>query len=188
MNKDTIFIFAGPSGSGKSTIQKKLIKSKILNLCFSISATTRPKRNDEVDGVSYYFLTKKDFDEKIKQNLFIEWSDHFGFKYGTLKSEIDRIRSIGKVPFLEIETNGVKQILSKFNKADLVTIFLKTSNLKLLQKRIESRKTETKEQIVSRIKKAKEELKEEGIFNYVVINDENPKKATEEIKEIIKNH
>ena len=185
MIKKKIFIFAGPSGSGKSTIQKELMKSKELNLDFAISATTRPIRKDEVDGISYYFHTKEEFDKKIKNNSFIEWSEHFGFKYGTLKSEINRIIKEGRTPFLEIETNGVKQIIDKFDKKDLVTIFLRTSNFSELKKRIKSRKTETKDQIVFRLAKAKEELKEEPIFDYVVINDGTPENAIKEIREII---
>lgn len=187
--KKPIIIFAGPSGVGKGTIEKFLFSDEELRLQLSCSATTRKPRVGEIDGVHYFFITKEDFLEKIKENKFLEYSFHFDNYYGTLYEEIDRIHAMNRIPFLEIETNGAKQILEKEAKKhdyQLITLFILPPTIKDLQERIIKRNTENEEAIQKRLIKAIEELKEKDLFKYHIVNDD-PERAAREIKEIIIN-
>ncbi|TPR54727.1 guanylate kinase [Metamycoplasma neophronis] len=184
-----LIIFAGPSGVGKGTVEKPLFDDKSLKLKLSVSMTTRKPREGEVDGVHYYFVSKQTFDACLADNRLIEYSLHFDNYYGTLYSEITRICEQGKIPFLEIETNGAKQIIDFYTKQgkqdEICSIFLMPPSFKELEKRIEGRKTESEELIAKRLSKAQEEIGYSTLFQYVVINNDVEKTANE-IKEIIK--
>ncbi|MCR8612995.1 MAG: guanylate kinase [Mycoplasma sp.] len=182
--KNKIIVFTGPSGVGKATVEKIIMKDNDLPLDFSVSATTRNPRKGEIDGKSYHFIKKEEFDVMIKNNELLEWSNHFENKYGTLKSEITRIHSNGKIPLLEIETNGALQIFKNYDNDKIISIFLDPPTLNDLEKRIKNRNSETEEQINNRLKKAKEEMKLKNLFNYVVTN-EIPEETAAKIKEII---
>ncbi len=183
MNEQNILIFSGPSGVGKNTVSKYFLNDSELNIYPSISATTRKKRKEETNGKEYYFLTVEEFQTKINNNEFVEWAKYVDNYYGTLKSEIiDKINN-NRMVYLEIEIIGVKNILKIFPNA--TTIFLSPPSIEELEKRLISRKTETKDIIKKRISKAKEEISQKDLFKYVVINDE-PERAAEEIKNIIK--
>ncbi|WP_373423269.1 guanylate kinase [Mycoplasma iguanae] len=187
MNKKLI-IFTGPSGVGKGTIEKLLFKNKDLKLKFSRSATTRKPRIGEKDGIDYFFLDHKTFEDKIANNEFIEWNKHFDNYYGTLHSEIDGILRSGYNAFLEIETTGALNILDfyiKRNKLDnIISIFVMPPSLEELKSRIINRGTENEEQINKRLKKAENEIKIADKFKHKVIN-ENLEQVTEEIKNIL---
>ncbi|TPE57085.1 guanylate kinase [[Mycoplasma] falconis] len=184
-----LIIFAGPSGVGKGTVEKPLFDDKSLKLKFSVSMTTRKPREGEIDGVHYYFVSKETFDACLADNKLIEYSMHFDNYYGTLYSEINRICEQNKIPFLEIETNGAKQIIDYYTKKglqdEICSIFLMPPSFKELEKRIEGRKTESNELIVKRLTKAQEEITYSTLFEHVVIND-NVEETVNEIKNIIK--
>ncbi|MGL5357784.1 MAG: guanylate kinase [Metamycoplasmataceae bacterium] len=172
MNK--IIIIAGPSGVGKGTIEKELFKIKELNLIFSVSATTRDKRDGEKEGESYYFITKEKFNEKIKNNEFLEWSMHLNNFYGTLIKEVETKLEKGFNVLVEVDTIGAINIINKYkemNQEDqLITIFIEPPSLKELEKRIRNRNTELDDQIKIRLEKAKIEIEERNNFSYCIIN------------------
>lgn len=170
--KNKLIVFTGSSGVGKYTIEKELLKDKDLNIQVSISATTRKPRVNEKDGVHYYFISKKEFNKRIKKNDFIEWNQHFSNKYGTLKSEITKIFNENKTPFIEVEVMGAKNIIKNFDKKNLISIFVSPPSVEEIKKRIILRNTETKKQIKERISRINEEMKYINLFDYVVVNDD----------------
>ncbi|AKB10902.1 guanylate kinase [Mycoplasmopsis synoviae] len=187
--KKSIVIFTGPSGVGKGTVEQLVFNYDELNLSLSCSATTRSPRGGETNGIHYYFISKEEFKDRIKNKKFLEYSFHFDNYYGTLYSELDNIIARNKVPFLEIETNGAKIIAQKMQKLknppyNLITIFLSPPSITDIYKRIKNRGTENAQTIKNRVNKAKEELLEDGNFKYVVYND-RPERAAQEIREIL---
>nr|WP_318025552.1 guanylate kinase [Mesomycoplasma dispar] len=186
MNK--LIILSGPSGVGKGTIESLLLKNKDLLIKLAISATTREKRKNEIDGVNYFFLTHQIFEEKIENNEFLEWSRHFSNYYGTLKSQIEFIQSQNFIPLLEIDTNGAKNIIENYQEKGeldkLLTIFILPPSLETLKKRIEKRLTETDAQINQRLEKAKSEIEIKNLFKFQVIND-NLEECVRQIEKII---
>ncbi|MBN4089354.1 guanylate kinase [Mycoplasma enhydrae] len=189
-----LIIFTGPSGVGKGTIEKSLFDNKELKLKLSVSITTRPPRESEIDGVHYYFISNDMFQTFVAEERLLEHSKHFDNYYGTLRSEIAHIYESGKIPFLEIETNGAKQILEKYKQEkrehEICSIFLMPPSLSELERRIEGRKTETEELITKRLKKAREEIALSNLFDYVVVNnsvEETLSKITAIIKENFSN-
>lgn len=184
-----LIIFTGPSGVGKGTIEKRLFENKDLKLKLSVSVTTRHPREGEIDGVHYYFVSQDTFDACLADNKLIEYSLHFDNYYGTLYSEIDRIIAQKRIPFLEIETNGAAQIISKYKahkkEDEIVSIFLMPPSFKELEHRIIGRNTESKSVIEKRLAKAKEEIGQSNLFEYIVINNDVDQTVSE-IEAIIK--
>lgn len=183
-----LIVLIGPSGVGKGSVEEILFQNPNLKIKLSVSATTRDKRPNEVDGKNYYFISKEDFKNKIKNNEFLEWNKHFNNYYGTLKSEVDNIIKEGYSPILEIETVGALNIMKMYeqaNKSDqLVTIFIAPPTFDDLKKRIISRKTDSHEQIQLRIDKSLEELSQQHKFQYIVVN-KDLKVAAKEVEKII---
>ncbi|MCN0158298.1 guanylate kinase [Mesomycoplasma ovipneumoniae] len=186
MNK--LIVISGPSGVGKGTIESILLKNNKLPIKLAISATTRQKRANEIDGVSYFFLDHETFKEKIKNNEFIEWSCHLDNYYGTLESQIQYIQEQNFIPLLEIDTNGAKNIIENYKKNNqldkILTIFILPPSLEVLKNRIENRLTETSNQIDLRLKKAESEIKIKDLFKFQVVND-NLEQCVDEIEKII---
>ncbi len=178
--RGNLFVISGPSGSGKSTICSLLEKEDKIKI--SISATTRNKRTGEVDGVNYFFLTKEEFEKKIKENAFYEYANVFNNYYGTLKAKVDEMLDEGYHVILEIDVQGAMQIKEQNSEAKL--IFIMPPSEEELIKRLTGRNTESEEQLKLRIGTAKKEISYKDKYDYVVIND-NLEKAVEEIKEII---
>ena len=182
MNK--FIIFTGPSGVGKQTLEKRLFEATD-NLGFSVSATTRAPRKGEVHGEHYYFLSHDEFDQHIMNKDFLEWNEHFGNKYGTLKSEINRIQAENKIPLFEVETHGAKNIMMQFDDSEYVSIFIAPPSVEELRRRIIGRSSETEDEINTRIKRVNEEMGYKKFFDHVVINDEVDK-AADELIEIVR--
>ncbi|BAP39458.1 guanylate kinase [Metamycoplasma canadense] len=184
-----LIIFTGPSGVGKGTVEKPLFEIKELKLKLSVSVTTRPPREGEIDGVHYYFISTETFETFIKENKLLEYSKHFDNYYGTLFSEITNITSSGKIAFLEIETNGAMQVIEKYKKEgredEICSIFLMPPSLTELERRMEERNTETCELMLKRLDKAREEIILSSMFEYVVVNNSIDDTVLK-IKEIIK--
>lgn len=175
--KGRLFVVSGPSGSGKSTITKKV--RDMLNIPLSISATSRKPRFGEVDGRDYYFLTKEEFEEKIKNNEFFEYALVHGNYYGTLEKVVEDSLNKGHNIILEIDVQG--GIQAKKRKQDAVLIFCRTENEEVLEKRLRNRKTDSEEIIELRLKNAKKEMSYEKEYDYVIVN----KKLDDAIKQLI---
>jgi guanylate kinase len=166
-----LIVFSAPSGSGKTTIVRHLLKQKELNLEFSISATSREVRGEEVDGKDYYFLSFEDFKKKIKNDEFLEWEEVYRDNfYGTLKSEIERIWAKGKHVIFDIDVSGGLRIKRKFPEETLA-IFVKPPSIDELKIRLKNRKTESNDKINMRIAKASAELATAPLFDKIVVND-----------------
>ncbi len=166
-------IFSAPSGSGKTTIVKHLLKSFPEKLAFSISATTRKSRKDiEVDGQDYHFLSQDDFQDKVRNDQLIEWEEVYpGTCYGTLKSEIDKIWAMGKVVVFDVDVKGGLN-LKKYFGARALAVFVKVPDLETLKERLEKRKTETDSDLQKRLAKASSEMTFENQFDQVIVNKE----------------
>ncbi len=158
----------GPSGAGKGTLIQ-LVLPWFSELELAVSATTRPQRPGEEDGVHYWFLTPEAFDARERAGEFLEWVDYVGNRYGTLNSEIDRLRARGKAPLLELETEGAFRVKRRVEPA--VTIFV-TAPVTELERRLRERATESSGVIEERMETARRQLAESGKFDYVVENDD----------------
>ncbi|MBU8893954.1 MAG: guanylate kinase [Bacteroidales bacterium] len=173
-----LFIFSAPSGSGKTTIVKNLL-DKDLSLEFSISATSRPKRENEIHGKDYYFLSVDDFKEKINGNEFVEWEEVYENRfYGTLKIELERIWNQGKHVIFDVDVVGGLNI-KKVYPDKALSIFVMPPGIEELEKRLIFRSTDSTEDIETRIKKANEELNYSDQFDIIIINDKLEKAIQE---------
>lgn len=170
MNNGKLLVFSAPSGSGKTTIVRYLLEQKELHLDFSISATSRAKRGEEIDGRDYYFLSMEEFQKKIDNNEFVEfeevYKDNF---YGTLKSELERIWALGKHVIFDIDVIGGLKIKEQFPKETLA-IFVSPPSVEELERRLRYRQTETDEKIEMRLAKAEIEIAKSPEFDVVLKN------------------
>lgn len=170
MNNGKLIVFSAPSGSGKTTIVRHLLEQKELHLDFSISATSRQKRGEEIDGKDYYFLTPEDFQAKIDADEFIEYEEVYKDNfYGTLKSELERIWAKGKHVIFDIDVIGGLNIKRQFPKNTLA-IFVSPPSLEELERRLRYRQTETEEKIQMRLAKAEREIAESSKFDIILKN------------------
>jgi guanylate kinase len=179
--KNNLIIFTGPSGVGKGTIVKQVF-SDLKKIEFSISCTTRGIRPGEVDGVNYFFKTKEEFEEMIKNDELLEWAEFVGNYYGTPKDFVFQTLESGSDVFLEIEVQGALQVMEQYPEA--VSIFLIPPSLDELETRLRSRGTENEEVLQKRLAKAREEMKFVNKFNYIVTNDDLDK-AVESVMALI---
>ncbi len=172
MNRGKIIVLAAPSGCGKSTIINALVDQGDLNLGFAVSATTRPPRKGEHNGVNYYFLTEEAFREAISEGEFVEFEEVFpGRLYGTLRSEIDRITDQGLNIILDLDVNGALRVKDIYG-AEALTIFIEPPSIAELRRRLESRGTETAANIDERIDRAEYELSRASSFDRRIVNDD----------------
>lgn len=166
----TLIVISAPSGAGKGTICRELLKRND-NLFLSISMTTRSPRVGEKDGVDYYFVTKEEFERRIKDNQLLEYAIvHNENYYGTPKDKVEEYLSKGMDVILEIDIQGALQINEIMPEG--VFIFVMPPSMEILKERLIQRNTETKEQLVERFRKAYQEINEVSKYNYVVINDD----------------
>lgn len=183
--KKRLIVLSAPSGGGKSTVAKHLL-STFPEIKFSISATTRNKRDNEVNGRDYYFLTKDEFAEKIKNNELVEYEEIYGNYYGTLYSEVNDAIKSNKILLFDIDVKGAVSIKNAYPKEALL-IFLMPPNIDTLKKRLSDRKTETKEQLEKRIERFTMELAMKDKFDFLVINDKLDQ-TLKEVENIVKNN
>ena len=161
-----VFVVTGPSGAGKGTLEKALLDRRA-DLELAVSATTRERRPSEQDGREYWFLGPEEFDRRVEAGDFLEWVPYVGHKYGTLRSEIDRIAAAGRVPLLDLEIEGALNVRDTVPGA--VTVFV-DAPLDELERRLRERATESTGQIGERLELAREQKTRAGEFNYVVEN------------------
>jgi len=168
--KGKLIVFSAPSGSGKTTIVRHLLGLEKLNLEFSISATSREPRGEEINGKDYYFISTKDFKTHIKNDDFLEWEEVYRDNfYGTLKSEVERIWALGKHVIFDIDVAGGLRIKKKFPEETLA-VFVKPPSIDELKIRLKKRKTESDERINMRIAKASVELATAPQFDKIIKN------------------
>ncbi|KUG26636.1 guanylate kinase [hydrocarbon metagenome] len=176
-----LFVFSAPSGSGKTTIIRKIL-DEYNELVFSISATTRKRRGAEIEGKDYFFISEDEFLKKIENDEFIEWEKFYDYYYGTLKRFVENQLQIHHSVLLEVDVKGALKIKEKYPNS--ILIFIAPPNKEVLKERLINRKTETKEDLLKRIKRAEMELEYKDKFDYVVINNEL-NDAIEQVKKII---
>jgi len=169
--RDTrLMVFTAPSGAGKTTIVRHLLGT-FDELDFSISATTREKRKKEVHGKDYYFISVDEFQEKIEKEEFVEWEEVYENQfYGTLKSEVKRLRELGKHVIFDIDVQGAISIKKAYGD-EVHVVFIKPPSKEILFNRLKNRKTENKKSLDRRINKAIKELEYEDKFDSVLLND-----------------
>lgn len=181
MKKGLLIVISGASGTGKGTVCSSLMKDR-KEISYSISATTRPPREHEQDGVNYYFLTRETFEKMIAEGDFLEWAEVYGNYYGTPLKKIQERLSDGQDILLEIDTQGALKVMEKCPEG--VFIFLLPPSMEELERRIRSRGTETEESLARRLGAAKQEIGIGRRYQYVVMND-TVKNAVNRIKAIL---
>ena len=166
-----LIIITAPSGAGKTSITHFLL-NKYPRLSFSISAATREARGMEKDGVDYYFMSEESFRNKIDEEAFVEWEMVYeGKYYGTLKSELERIWGLGKIPVLDIDVKGAIHVQQQF-AGDCLSIFIEPPSIDELKRRLSGRGSETPESLATRVNKASYEISFKHHFNLIIINDD----------------
>lgn len=183
MKGGKLIVFSAPSGSGKTTIVRHLLAQEHLNLEFSISATSREPREDEIDGEDYYFISLEQFKKHMKEDDFLEWEEVYRDNfYGTLKSEVERIWAMGKNVIFDIDVVGGLRIKRKYPNRTLA-VFVKPPSVEELKIRLKKRKTESDEKINMRIAKASVEMATAPRFDFVIENDklENALKEADDL-------
>jgi guanylate kinase len=175
-----VFVVTGPSGAGKGTLIK-LVLPRFPDLALAVSATTRAQRPGEADGVDYWFLSGEEFERREEAGEFLEWVDYVGNRYGTLNSEIERLRAQGKAPLLELETEGALRV--KQRDANAVTIFV-TAPVVELERRLRERATESSGVIEERLETARRQLLQQRQFDHVVENEVR-ERAADQLARII---
>jgi guanylate kinase len=175
-----VFVVTGPSGAGKGTLIS-MVLPRFPVLREAISATTRARRAGEKNGVEYWFLSDEDFRRRIDAGELLEWVRYVGNCYGTLRSEVDRIRAVGGAALLELETRGALEVKDEIPGA--VTIFV-TAPLDELERRLRERATESSGVIEDRLALARQQLEQQSLFDHVVVND-NRERAAEELASIV---
>lgn len=166
--RGNLYIVAGCSGVGKGTILKKFLERNE-NVKFSISATTRKPRVNEVDGVNYFYISQEEFKSEIENNAFLEWAEFSGNFYGTKKAFVEKTLDKGIDVLLEIEVRGAKQVKEKMPEA--ISVFIMPPSLEELENRLRGRKTEDETTIQRRLNEAAREIEAGKNFDYRVVND-----------------
>lgn len=169
VRKGAMFIIEAPSGTGKSAVVKELLR-RDSNIKFSISVTTRPRRESEVDGVDYYYVTDQQYDEFLAQDAFYEHVDsQYGSRYGTLRSEVDSFINVGQDVLFDMDWAGARQMREKAGD-NVVSIYLLPPSIKELRRRLENRGTDSKELIDKRMGMIMDKISHWDEFDYVIVN------------------
>jgi guanylate kinase len=184
MTYNNILIITAPSGAGKTSITRHLLQTFPDKLAFSISAATRQPRGTEKNGVDYYFMSEQNFKEKIQHKAFAEWEMVYeGKYYGTLKEELQRIWSEGKVPVLDIDVKGAIHMQKQYPEGTL-SLFIEPPSIDELKRRLTGRGTESEDSLMARVNKAAYEISFQHSFDHVIVND-NLERACAEARTIV---
>jgi len=176
-----VFVITGPSGAGKGTLEHTLLRRLRDHLELAVSATTRPRRPAEIDGVHYWFLTAAEFERRVADGELLEWVEFAGNRYGTLRSEIDRIRARGHAPLLDLEIEGARRV--RDDVAGAVAVFV-DAPIEELERRLRERATESSGEIEERLAIACRQKAHRDDFDYVVENDDL-ERAAEQLVAIV---
>jgi len=168
-SRGKLFVFSAPSGAGKTTLVRRVMSDRP-NLTFSISYTTRPRREGEVDGRDYHFLIQPDFEAMRQSKAFLESAEVFGNYYGTGREQVDKLRDTGRDVLLEIDWQGAQQV--RDNQPDCCSIFILPPSVEELERRLRGRETDTEEVIAQRLGEAVADMTHWTEFDHVVINDD----------------
>lgn len=185
MKKGLLIVLSGPSGVGKGTVLKEVMKDESLKLALSVSMTTRAKREGEVEGVNYFFVTREQFEQAIAEGRMLEYAEFVDNYYGTPLDYVEKLRGEGMNVLLEIEVQGCMQVQEK--EPNALTIFIVPPSMEELESRIRGRKSEPEEIIQQRLAKAQTEMEMLNKYKYVVCNDD-VKLAADIISVIIRRH
>lgn len=186
MKAGKLFVLSAPSGSGKSTILEHVISCND-NLEFSVSVTTRPKRENEIHGKDYFFVSKEEFENLISSKELLEWEEVYsGGFYGTLKPFIDEKLQAGKSIILDIDVKGALNVRDIY-KHNCILVFIKVKDISTLRERLIKRNTDSIDKIEERLTKAEHELSFQNHFDFIVTN-ENIEDAREEVNKIFSTH
>jgi guanylate kinase len=178
-----VFVITGTSGAGKGTLERELLE-RIPDLELAVSATTREMRPGEVDGREYWFISEGEFADKIERGEFLEWVDlKWGPRSGTLHSEIDRIQEAGRIPLLDLETEGARRVRKRVPGA--ITVFVQAPTFEENERRLRERATEGEVEIEDRLDVARAQLDEADDFDYLVVNDDL-QRAVAELEAIVR--
>lgn len=166
--RGTLFVLSAPSGAGKTTLCQAL-RERFPALKYSVSATTRPPRQGECDGVDYFFVSREAFCDRLEKGGWAEWAEVYGNFYGTSAAFLNRALAVGEDVLLDIDVQGTRQILRLY--PDCVTIFIMPPSIEALRERLEKRGTDSPEVIAKRLVSAREEMAQKGLYRHVVVND-----------------
>lgn len=184
MPSGKLIVISAPSGSGKTTIAKEIMRRNP-SLGFSVSATTRQKRAEEVDGKDYFFLTKAEFEKKVASGEFVEWEEFYGNRYGTLKAEVDRLLGEGQNILFDLDVKGGLSIKRRYPGALL--IFIRPPSVEALKERLLNRRTEDDATLARRLERVPMELELGNSFDHQVVNDDL-ERATKEVQVLVEQH
>lgn len=184
MKKGLLIIMSGPSGVGKGTIRRLVMADKSLDLVYSISMTTRKKREFEREGVDYFYVTQQDFDKAVENDEFLEHQIFVNNSYGTPKAYVEKLRKEGHNVLIEINTNGAISVLDKIDGPDVISFFVVPPSLEELERRIRLRGTETEQVMKERLSRASKEIEMAKRYDYVVLND-NAQSCADDIRTLI---
>lgn len=182
MTLPKLFVISAPSGCGKTTIARKILRIHP-EIDFSVSATTRPRRNAEIHGKDYFFTTKEEFESYINEDKLVEWQKIYDYYYGTLKEEVRKSLDAGRSIIFDIDVLGALSI-KKYFPVETILIFIDVPNHDVLIQRLKNRQTENEETMKKRIARVEMEFTKKNNFDYVVLNDDL-QKAVEEVNNII---
>jgi guanylate kinase len=178
-----VIVVTGPSGAGKGTLERILLE-RMPELELAVSATTRPLRRGEENGREYWFVSEEEFERRVQAGEFLEWVPYVsGQRYGTLRSEIERIHDAGRIPLLDLEVDGALRVRDQVPGS--VTIFVDAPAFEELERRLRERATESSGEIGERLELAREQRKQAGEFDFVVVNDER-ERAADELEAIVR--
>ena len=178
-----VFVITGTSGAGKGTLERALL-GRVPELELAVSATTRERRPGEQHGREYWFLSEHEFDRKVREGDFLEWIQlAWGPRSGTLLSEIDRIQAGGRIPLLDLETEGALRVRERVPGA--VTVFVRAPSFEENERRLRRRATEGEAEIEERLRVARAQLEQADEFDHVVVNDEL-RRAVNELEGIVR--
>lgn len=170
LRRGVIFILSAPSGAGKTTIWRAALK-RMPEVEFSVSLTTRARREDEVNGINYHFVTDEEFRRRVDRGELAEWVENFGHCYGTPRSPLDDAVGSGRDILVEIEVRGARRLRESYPR-DSVSIFVLPPSFRVLESRLRSRATENEAAIERRLETAKSEMREYPEYDYLIVNDD----------------